>query len=163
MTEGQLRLLERNKEIAALYLKGETLERAGAPFGLKKERVRQILLRQNVAPRRGWSKAEPKPTAEEKRKIKEINFWSQANLTADANRCWEWRGNVLSGGHGRISRHGKTVYARRVDWELYNRRAPVNYILDTCANSGCVNPNHLIESSGKKKKKKKEKKPINSL
>lgn len=154
MTEGQLRLLERNKKIAALYLEGETLERAGAPFGLKKERVRQILLRQNVVPRRIWSKAEPQPSAEEKQRIKELKFWNQAALTADPNRCWEWRGNVLSRGHGRISRHGKTVYARRVAWEIYNGRAPVNYILDTCANSGCVNPHHLIESSGKKKKKK---------
>ncbi len=103
-TEKQILIRKRNQEIASLYCAGKTLEGAGAPFGLKKERVRQILLRQGIVERRFWSK--PQPTLEEKRKIKELKFWSRVALTADPDRCWDWQGYVDRAGYGKSSWYG---------------------------------------------------------
>ncbi len=146
-----LSLLERNKKIAAFYLKGETLAGAGAPFGLKKEMVRRILIQQGIHSRRRWSKAEQKPTAEEKLKLKQIKFWSQAALTADPSRCWIWKGKVSKSGYGRTCWYGKVIYVRQLAWQIYNNKAPKNYILDYCDNTKCINPLHLFESMVKKK------------
>lgn len=150
MTEGQFRLLERNKKIAALYLKGATLERAGAPFGLKRERVRQILLKQGIVERRFWSK--PQPTLEEKRKIKELKFWSRVALTADPNRCWEWQGYVDRAGYGKSSWYGKSLYTQHLSWEIYYGKTPMRFLLNDCGNRKCVNVTHYRESADKARK-----------
>jgi len=151
-TKKQFLQQERNIEIAALYLKGETLDGAGAPFDLKKEMVRRILLRQGITPRRHWSKAKPKPTPEEKRKIKEVRFWMGAALTADPNRCWEWLKYIDRNGYGRASWDGKTHYARHLAWEIYNNKVRTGFILDSCGNRKCINPAHLKESADKTRK-----------
>lgn len=151
-TERQNLLLNRNKEIASLYRAGKTLDGAGAPFGLKKEMVRRILLKQGIAGRRLWSKAALKPTAEEKRKAKQLRFWSQVAITADSNRCWEWQGYVNPSGYGRTCWLGKRLYAHHLSWEIHYSKAPEGYLLNNCGNKKCVNTAHYRESADKRRK-----------
>ncbi len=153
MTKRQFLLEKRNKKIAALYREGKSLDESGAPFGLKREMVRRIIIRQGMRLRPRWPNAKPKLTREEKQKIKQIKFWSQAALTSDSTKCWEWQGNISVKGYGRTGWNGKITYARRVAWQIHNSKAPANSILNSCNNSLCVNPNHLIEGPGKKKNK----------
>ena len=163
MTERQIQLQKRNKKIAKIYRSGKPLNDLGTPFGLKKQMVLKILHKQGISVRERSSKNKPKLTAEEKLKIKQIKFWNRAALTADSTRCWEWQGTISIGGYARTGWKGKIVYARRVAWQIYNGRVPANYILNSCDNSKCVNPFHLIESSGKQKIKQRLNSSVRSL
>ena len=154
MTKRQQLLQKRNEKIAALYLDGASLDEAGAPFGIKRQMVRRIITRLGIVQRFYLTKKR-KLTAEEKLRKREIKFWSQAALTADIDRCWEWKGNVSIAGHARACWNGRMRYARRVAWQISSGKEPINYILNRCNNSICVNPHHLLEGSGKQKNKRK--------
>lgn len=142
---GKKRHQERNEAIARLYRSGKTMVQSGAPFGITKQRVRQILVQQGVTQRRFWSKVQPKPNPEEKIRIRQLKFWSQAAITADTRKCWIWQGNQTPRGYGRTSWHGKTYYARQIALLIYKGTLP-RYILDGCGTRLCVNPHHLTES-----------------
>jgi hypothetical protein len=151
MTDRQRRLDERNKKIVALYRSGKTLAEAGAVFGLKRALASSIIIKHGVVGRRFWTK--PKLGDEEKKRIKAAKFWSKAAVTADPNRCWEWRGAVDARGYGRAGWEGKSYYVRHLAWKLGTGGNPLRFVLDVCGNPGCVNPAHLRESAGKKRAK----------
>lgn len=58
--------------------------------------------------------------------------------------CWEWQGAYSSGKYGCIRRKGKTMRTHRLFFEIFKGAIPKGlYILHTCDNTKCCNPEHL--------------------
>ena len=65
------------------------------------------------------------------------------NIDASGD-CWQWIGNIQTGGYGQTYIDGKPRLAHRVVWETLVGKIPENLELDhLCRNSACVNPDHL--------------------
>src|SRR5690242_15726325 len=64
----------------------------------------------------------------------------------DKNRegCWEWRGEIVSNGYGRMRFACKRAMAHRLAYTLLVGDIPDHLQLDhLCRNRACVNPFHL--------------------
>ncbi len=58
--------------------------------------------------------------------------------------CWEWQGEILANGYGRIYDHQKRHLAHR--WSYIHHVGPIpdDLVIDhECNNPRCVNPDHL--------------------
>ena len=58
--------------------------------------------------------------------------------------CWEWAGNTLRTGYGRVSMNSKTVAAHRLAYETWVGPIPEGHVVrHKCDNPPCINPAHL--------------------
>lgn len=73
----------------------------------------------------------------------EDRFWEKVQKGAG---CWIWTATLVKGyGSFRRGRPSRTkAYAHRVSWEYANGPIPTGlYVLHSCDNPPCVNPDHL--------------------
>lgn len=78
-------------------------------------------------------------------KIKQ-RFWKNVD-DQGPERCWPWRGSKKANGYGQIW-NKKPTYAHRLSWEIHKGPIPYKqYVLHTCDNPECTNPNHLFLGS----------------
>jgi hypothetical protein len=78
----------------------------------------------------------------------------QQRTRVSATGCWEWQGALGSGGYGVFSYRGKQVRAHRASLAAYCERPDILepcinggarpvYVLHSCDNPKCCNPDHL--------------------
>ena len=65
-------------------------------------------------------------------------------IRPDLTPCWWWTGRIAPNGYGEFKWHGKTWRTHRATWTLHNGPIPAGaYVLHTCDNKKCANPDHL--------------------
>lgn len=66
------------------------------------------------------------------------------NKVVKGLRCWSWTGQTLHTGRGKLKLHGIEHTAPRVFYAYHHKVDPGPwYVLHTCDNPNCVNPDHL--------------------
>lgn len=95
--------------------------------------------------RRGKTyRAERKKPGPKSRTVEE-RFWDRVIIPDDPEACWGWKGasrNETS--YATIAKEGRTEAAYRVSFEIHHHPIAKNeWVLHSCKNVICANPNHL--------------------
>lgn len=79
----------------------------------------------------------------------EFQQWFETKLVTTSTGCKEWSGCRFLKGYGVVRMNGKNVKAHRIAYELYTQKPITDgmFILHSCNNPPCCNPQHLREGS----------------
>lgn len=72
-------------------------------------------------------------------------FWRRVAI-GNPGECWPWTGHLLSTGYGKAVFRGKRHAASRLAY-WFAKGEPRLWVLHTCDNPVCCNPNHLYEGT----------------
>ena len=73
----------------------------------------------------------------------EERFWHYTHKKG-IDECWEWAGNKDKDGYGMMRAGKHMLRPHRFSYELHNGKvADGLFVLHSCNNPACVNPNHL--------------------
>lgn len=71
-----------------------------------------------------------------------------------ANACFGWLGRSTGKGLPKLWVNGKSIGINRIAWILFKGSIKKGYfVIQTCGNKLCTNPNHLILAESKTRKK----------
>jgi len=70
-------------------------------------------------------------------------FWLNATVTANPEKCWIWKRRIGKNGYGGLRFKGKLVEAHRYSYFLTHGKWPMPMCLHSCDTPACINPNHL--------------------
>lgn len=69
-------------------------------------------------------------------------FWAKVDKSQE---CWEWQGCLIHNGYGYVNINYQTWLAHRFAWFLCYGYQSNKFLLHSCDNRKCVNPDHLRE------------------
>jgi hypothetical protein len=70
-------------------------------------------------------------------------FWSRVKQSGP-DECWEWQGPCYGKGYGHFRWGGRNQPTSRVAWTITNGDPGELWVLHTCDNPACCNPDHLF-------------------
>lgn len=77
------------------------------------------------------------------KKTIEERFWEKVNILGEDD-CWEWTKAIHKFGYGKFWLNGKEIHSHRFVYSLIYGNIPDGlWVLHSCDNGRCCNPEHL--------------------